>query len=496
MLAARGAAAGGAPRNSAMRVFDACIVGAGPAGAALATHLARDGCSVLLLDKQRFPRDKVCGDLVSARGMKMLDDLGCYEDVARRGFVPVRTAQAYLDGRLLVEASLPILPNHPPTGHVVPRYELDELLFRKAVAAGADPMEDCSVVGYEMGRSLVTVSAEVDGRPRRFLSRLIVGADGASSVIARQAGMEVRDPRHVQLTLRAYCRGLPLEHAILLFDENFFPGYGWVFPINGSLANIGVGMVKESLQRDSLRLRRFYARLVEFVRELARDAGTEIELTRPAGWPIKTYGGASRNYFDRGLLVGDAGCFVDPISGEGIPLALQSAKLAAKTIRDAFTAGQFGPDFMANFEVRWRREFDADLRLADLVVTAIRNRRLVKLWTHSLRVIALTASQDRSYAQKVGGILAGLVPCRAGLSADVVLKSLLHGPQFWLETLALSVGEAAGEAHADPNPAGGAIAARSPAEELRWFRDWAAEVAAKQLDVAGRLLKRGSPSGA
>ena len=386
-----------------MRVFDACIVGAGPAGAALATRLARDGCSVLLLDRHRFPRDKVCGDLVSARGMKMLDDLGCYEDVARRGFVPLRTAQAYLDGRFLVEAPLPTLPDHPPTGHVVPRYELDELLFRKAAAAGAHTTENCTVVGYELGRSLVTVSAEVEGQPRRFLSRLIVGADGASSVIARQAGMEVRDPRHVQLTMRAYCRGLSLKHAILLFDENFFPGYGWVFPINESLANIGVGMVKESLQRDSLRLRRFYARLVEFVRGIAREAGTEIELTRPAGWPIKTYGGASRNYFDRGLLIGDAGCFVDPISGEGIPLALQSAKLAAETIRDAFAAGQFGSDVMADFEVRWRREFDADLSLADLVVTAIRNRRFVKLWTHSLRVIALTASQDRGVRTKSRG---------------------------------------------------------------------------------------------
>src|SRR5215203_3965527 len=102
-----------------MRVFDACIVGAGPAGAALATHLARDGCSVLLLDRQQFPRDKVCGDLVSAKGLKMLDDLDCYKDVARRGFMPLRTAQAYLDGQFLVEAPLPTLPGHPPAGHAV-----------------------------------------------------------------------------------------------------------------------------------------------------------------------------------------------------------------------------------------------------------------------------------------------------------------------------------------------------------------------------------------
>jgi geranylgeranyl reductase family protein len=474
-----------------MRVFDACIVGAGPAGAALATRLARDGCSVALLDRQRFPRDKVCGDLVSAKGMKMLDELGCYEHIARRGFVPIRAAQAYLDGRFLVEAPLPTLPNQPGAGHAVPRYELDEVLFRNAVTAGAHATENCTVVNYEVGRSLVTVSAEIDGRPQRFLSRLIVGADGASSVVARQAGMEVRDARHVQLTTRAYCRGLRLEHAILLFDENFFPGYGWIFPINDSLANIGVGMVKESLQRDSLRLRRFYQRLVQLAREIAREQGADIELTRPAGWPIKTYGGARRNYFDRGLLIGDAGSFVDPISGEGIPLALTSAKLAAQTIHAAFADGRFGADEMADFERRWRGEFDADLSLADLVVTAIRNRKLVKLWTQSLRVIALTASKDRAYAQKVGGILAGLVPCRAALSMDVVLKSLLHGPDFWLRALAL----AGAERRTDAEPVVGAAAPRSPADELRWLGDWAAEVTTKQLEVMGRLWASGSARG-
>ena len=474
-----------------MTVFDACIVGAGPAGAALAAHLARDGCSVLLLDRQRFPRDKVCGDLVSARGMKLLAELNCYEDVARRGFLPLTSARTYLNGKFLVEADLPKPQDHPPAGHAVPRLELDEILFRRAAAEGVHAIENCEVIGYEAGRSLVTVSAEIDGRPRRFLSRLVVGADGANSVIARQAGLEMRDPRHVQLAMRAYCHGLPVRQALLLFDENFFPGYGWVFPINESVANIGVGMVKESAQRDSLRLRRFYERLVEFVRGIAEEAGVDIELTRPAGWPIKTYGGAKRNHFDRGLLIGDAGCFVDPISGEGIPLALQSAQLAAETIRNAFAAGRFDADVMAEFDVRRRREFDADLGLADLVVTAIRNRRLVKLWTHSLRVIALTAAQDRAYAQKVGGILAGLVPCRAALSADVVLKSLLHGPQFWLNALASAAGERAVAAQAETDNSA-TVGTRSPEQELLWLRVWAAEMTAKQLGVARELFRAGS----
>ncbi len=262
-----------------MTVFDVSIVGAGPAGAALATHLARDGYSVLLLERGRFPRDKVCGDLVSAKGLKMLAELGCYAEIERGRYQPLRTASAYLEDELLVTAPLPTLPDHPPFGHTIPRLQLDEMIFRRAVAAGAHAVESCSVVDYNVDRSLVTIAAEVEGQRRAFVSRVIVGADGAGSVVARRAGLEMRDPRHVQLAMRSYCRGLRLDAPIIFFTEEFFPGYGWAFPVNDVLVNIGVGMVKESAQRDHLTLKRFYARFLEFVRRKALEAGVAIELT-------------------------------------------------------------------------------------------------------------------------------------------------------------------------------------------------------------------------
>jgi geranylgeranyl reductase family protein len=476
-----------------MTTFDVSIVGAGPAGAALATHLARDGYSVLLLERGRFPRDKVCGDLVSAKGLKMLAELGCYAEIERAGYQRLQTASAYLEDELLVTAPLPALPDHPTFGHAVPRLELDEMIFRGAVAAGAQAEESCTVVDYNVDRSLVTIDAELGGERRAFKSRVIVGADGAGSVVARRAGLEMRDPRHVQLAMRSYCRGMHLDAPIILFTEEFFPGYGWAFPVHDSLVNVGVGMVKESAQRDHLTLKRFYARFIEFVRRKAQEAGVAVELTPAAGWPIRTYGGAKRNYFAHGLLIGDAGCFVDPISGEGIPLALRSASIAAATIRGAFAEGEFGPQTMSAFERSWRDHYDVDLGLSDLAVTVARNRRLAKVWMQCLRVIGMTAARDREYASTLGGVLAGLVPCRDALTADVLLKSLVHGPNFWIEALgrpgaspALDLFRRGPELFVENSKL-----ALKAATEIDWIAGWASEVAAKQLKIAGLLLTNG-----
>ena len=138
-----------------------------------------------------------------------------------------------------------------------------------------------------------------------------------------------------------------------------------------------------------------------------------------------------------GLLVGDAGCFVDPISGEGIPLALESAawrpkRFAALSPRASSVPRRCRISNAVGVTLR------PDLDLSDLVVSATRNRRLVKVWIQCLRVIGMTASRDRDYARKLGGILAGLVPSRDGLSADVFVKSLMHGPTFWIEAFRAS----------------------------------------------------------
>src|SRR5262245_44924853 len=156
-----------------MRVHDVLVVGAGPAGSALGTFLAQAGLDVLVVDKARFPRDKVCSPLVSAKALAMLDQLGCLNAVVSHGYTPIASASVYLNDTEFSHARLPRVPGQSPHGHAVPRVVLDEILFRRAQAVGAETLEDCRVESLQIERKGVIIDAAVSGRPERLAARLV-----------------------------------------------------------------------------------------------------------------------------------------------------------------------------------------------------------------------------------------------------------------------------------------------------------------------------------
>ncbi len=475
-----------------MKIHDVIIAGAGPAGSALAIELSGEGLSVLLMDAARFPRDKACGDYVSPRGLARLDALGCGEAVRRLGCTPIRASRLYLNRDRLVEGTLPRVSGLPAHGLAIPRKELDDLLFRRALAAGAEGRESCRVKGFEVTARGVEVIATLDGEPHRAAGRLLVGADGATSAVARAAGLRMNDARYTLASLRAYAEGPSVDHTLMFFDEKYFPGYGWVFPVRPGLCNIGVGMVTETLVRNGLSLRDFYAKFQRFVHHLGRSQGVATTIGPHRGAPIHSYGGARRNHFERGLLIGEAGCFVDPINGEGIPLAMESAHVAARTIRAAFQRGLFSEAMLSRYDADWHARFDPDLGISDLAVTMIRNRDLVDLWLTLFRAMSLTARSDARYASVTGGILGGVVPAREGVTPEMFVRALAHGPDFWRRVLRAEAPRGLSDWLRD-----GANLMRWQAsvgqaiiKDVAWYRAWVREVESKQRRVGMQALSR------
>jgi menaquinone-9 beta-reductase len=409
-----------------MNRYDVAIVGAGPAGSSLAIQLAQQGQRVLLLEKNTFPREKTCGDLVSAKGLTLLERLGCFKPLKETRYVPIRQARTALNGKWLSRGGIPYRPDMFPYAHAVPRRVLDEIMFRRAQNVGAHTVENCKVTGITHETDGISISGEQSNKLVKFNAHLVVGADGAHSVVAREVDQEMSDARYMEYALRAYCYGLAIDESVILFEEDFFPGFGWVFPVTDGLANVGVGLVAESAKKFGLHLNKFFDRLVHRLKDWAVEEGWRIEIGKPVGWPIKTYGGAGYNFFERGLLIGEAGCFVDPMNGEGIPLAMQSAELAAKTISSAFDRGDFGRETLSEYGRQWRSMFDPDLRISDLLVSTIRNRHLLKLWIDGLKLICRTAESDPDYAWTMGGILAGTVGIRDSLEPDMLLKAFIE----------------------------------------------------------------------
>ncbi|MGH2537023.1 MAG: NAD(P)/FAD-dependent oxidoreductase [Candidatus Promineifilaceae bacterium] len=423
-------------------IYDAIVVGAGPGGSAAAIRLAERGWNVLLLEKHTFPRDKICGDLISPRSIRTLEQLGCLPAVQAAAANRLRSGTLYVNGREIASAAIPDVAGLHNYGYGLPRLVFDEIIFRRAQARGAHSVEGCAVQGVVVEPDGVSVQAVCGRRPRRFRGRLVIGADGSHSVVARSLGLERRDSRNVIVALRAYygeLQGDP-ETVALFFDQRFFPGYGWIFQLGNGRANVGLGMVRDVYQRYQINLLR---RLREWV-EMDPHArlwlrGARLD-GRVVGWPLNTYASGGATFAERALLIGDAGSFVDPINGEGIHTALETAVIAAGVAEEALQTGDLSAAFLASYERRWRAALALDLQMASLIVAIIQNRPLTPLWMTLLRLIGTAAGRDPRYAALCGGILAGVVPTHHSASPVAAAKTLRHGPALWSAELGHAAG--------------------------------------------------------
>jgi len=455
--------------------FDADVVvaGAGPAGAAAACYLSRSGTDVLLLDRQHFPRDKVCGDFVGPVALSEATDLGLGSLPAFDRSNHIRRASLFLDGEHLVTASMPRRPGLPAEGRVIPRLAFDAWLVEAAAGAGAQVRTGVRVLDHEVRRDVILVRVLDSGVDRELRARVLVGADGSTSGVARRLRGHKPPARSRIIAVRSYYTGVagPDDRADLLFSDQAFPGYCWVFPTGPDTANVGVGMALETVPRTEERLAELLDEFVDSDPVLRDRLAGARRTGRVVGWPLTTYLPGESLVGDRVLLVGDAGGLINPLNGEGIQYALQSGRWAAETLVECLDAGDVSSAALMSYARRVEAELRGDMALASLVVALIRNRALTPLWFWSLRTIAARAGTDPAYAATVGGILAGIVPAGDALGWRVLtgtgqeaLASTLPrpGPQLLRSAAAggvVTAGTAFGVAY---------DAVRSPADVSQW----------------------------
>jgi geranylgeranyl reductase family protein len=405
---------------------DVIIAGAGPAGAASAIHLRKAGLRVMVADWQTFPRDKVCGDFVSAVALKELQALGVTTYRGRGRANVIRDAAVFLDGRHLLTSALPRTRALRTFGRVIPRETFDDWLVAKARADGASLAERHRVVGYRATRRHVEVDAEAGGRRRTLRARALIGADGSTSVVARLVRGERASADDRVIAVRAYFEGVrgPSDRADLYFSSAAFPGYGWLFPTGPHTANVGVGMVLRTLPPSTDHLASLLRRLVDQdpgLHDRLRDARLTHKIV---GWPLTTFNPTLPVVSDRVILVGDAAGLINPLNGEGIQYALLSGRWAAETLVACASRGDFSRAALEPYAGRVDAELRSDLGLARVVVQLIRNRALNPLWLEALQVIVARAAVDAGYAEVVGGVLAGVVPVRRVLDLGIVRRTL------------------------------------------------------------------------
>lgn len=378
---------------------DVIVVGAGPAGASTAHHLAQNGHSVILLEKSTFPRDKVCGDGLTPGAVRELISMG----------VPMERADGWMRNKGLrvigggheILLPWPETASFPNYGMAKARAGLDEALARHAQRSGADLREATSATGPVLdersgritGVTVRTTNPDGSrGEVATLRAPVVVDAGGVSARIATAMGITRAENRPMGVAVRTYFRSPRhddewMESQLELWDgprerSNLLPGYGWIFALGDGTVNVGLGSVSSTARATKLDYK-------DLFRTWMRNAPESWEFTpenqvgelRSAALPMAFN---RKPHYSRGLLLaGDSGGMVSPFNGEGIGYALMAGRIAADVIAQALarTSGDGHEKALRAYPDAMRAEIGGYYTLGRGFVKLIENPAIMRVCT-------------------------------------------------------------------------------------------------------------------
>ena len=358
---------------------DVLVVGGGPSGAACAYWLAEAGHDVVLVEKKRYPREKTCGDGLTPRAVKELEDMGLAGVLA--GHHRFGGLRSIAFGKTL-ELEWPETPGYPRYGYVITRHDLDQLVAERAEKAGAvvwqgteavsAVTEDGRVVGARVKRKDAdgAVTAEEEVRAQH-----VVVADGSLSRFGRTLGTTRNRAYPLGMAIRGYYTSPRhdepwIESHLDVRDAsgNVLPGYGWIFPVGDGRINVGVGLLSTFRGWKDVNTSHLMEAFTHHA-PASWDIRPETSCGAPTGGKLPMGLSVGPRTGPGWLVVGDAGGLINPFNGEGIAYAYETGRMAA----EAISAGD-----VAGYEARLQAEYALYFKVARAFVRIIGRPALMK----------------------------------------------------------------------------------------------------------------------
>lgn len=360
--------------------YDILILGAGPAGTAAALALHGHGLRVALVDKARFPRDKVCGDAIPGPTLTAIRRLSeaWYQEL--RAVQPQASAAA---SRLFGPAGQELLIRWKKPTFNSPRQQFDDQLLQLVRRHTATtilegyPVRDVQI--SEQGVQLL--SADTSQSPLR--ARLLLACDGANSVAVRKVLPRPLDRDYHCAAVRAYYTGLTgteADTSEFYFLRDYPAGYCWVFPVGGGVYNVGFGLLSAQVAARRVDMKQALRQLLREHPQLAPRFAAAQPLTEVTGFGLPLAGRKLPLAGPRCLLAGDAASLIDPLQGHGIDKAVISGILAAEQAVRCFQQQNFSLAYLQNYEWAVHR------RLGRRLQRSYRLMQLLAAWPALLRL--------------------------------------------------------------------------------------------------------------
>ena len=374
--------------------FDVAVVGGGPSGAATAHYLATKGHSVLVCEKKTFPREKTCGDGLTPRAIKVLEEMGLGDEL--KTWEKVRGLRVHGAGRTL-ELEFPELDEWCDYGLVKPRKDLDQAVLNHAENAGAKVIYGTQVTEpiFESG-TLVGFVAKRDGEDEHVRAKFTVCAEGAATKFARSLGRTRDETYPMGFAIRQYFQS-PVDHSgwfdawlEIRSEGEALPGYGWVFPVGDGTVNVGVGLLSTTTKFREVKLDELQR---QFVAQLPPEWNVNYDTvcSKPRAGRLFMGGSVWPPHGPGFVLVGDAAGMINPCNGEGIAYGYETGRIAGRHIDEALRDGSSSSlsDYTAELETTYGPYYRLGRKFVGRIGNPALMEKLVSFGMRSQRVMNL-----------------------------------------------------------------------------------------------------------
>jgi len=352
-------------------IFDVCVIGAGPGGSSSSFYLAKKGLKVIILDKEKFPRRKYCGEAYPVRAQTHMKKMDIFQDIldnkegnwaAVGGLISPRGIQ-YIDNSAVAIGKNLII--------AIKREIADYKMIQAAVREGATFADEYNVkeVKFSEKKEIWTIRAFDKNLPR-IRARVLIAADGAVSKIARTLGV-VKDPPGAVCTSVYVKAGTHnyKDDGICLYTRDIHPGYVALFKeANDDL--VFCCYIIPGGKYQTSELEKVHNEFLTQEPYLVEVLGPKAKIEPINAAPLRL-GGVKKSYDDHFLVVGDAAGHIDPLTGEGLQYAMDAGELAAETIAEGFEKQDLSAKMLKNYQNKWMKSFGKDFKWSNRMVKVL-----------------------------------------------------------------------------------------------------------------------------